>query len=97
MAQSLLSQISFESIIKLWIILFAFLPPHLWHMEVPRLGVQSELQLPAYTTATATAISDLSHVCNLHHSSRQRQILNPLSEARDRTSILMVTRWVHFH
>ena len=23
-------------------------------MEVPRLGVQSELQLPAYTTATAT-------------------------------------------
>ena len=27
---------------------------HLWHMEVPRLGVESELQLPAYTTATAT-------------------------------------------
>ena len=25
-----------------------------WHMEVPRLGVESELQLPAYTTATAT-------------------------------------------
>ena len=24
-----------------------------WHMEVPRLGVQSERQLPAYTTATA--------------------------------------------
>ena len=24
----------------------------LWHMEVPGLGVQSELQLPAYTTAT---------------------------------------------
>ena len=23
-------------------------------MEVPRLGVKSELQLPAYTTATAT-------------------------------------------
>ena len=23
-------------------------------MEVPRLGVESELQLPAYTTATAT-------------------------------------------
>ena len=28
--------------------------PHLWHMYVPRLWVQSELQLPAYTTATAT-------------------------------------------
>ena len=24
------------------------------HTEVPRLGVESELQLPAYTTATAT-------------------------------------------
>ena len=25
---------------------FAFLGPHLWHLEVPRLGVESELQLP---------------------------------------------------
>ena len=33
-------------------------------MEVPRLGVESELQLPAYTTATA--IQDLSHIRNLH-------------------------------
>ena len=31
-----------------------FLGPHPRHMvEVPRLGVQLELQLPAYTTATA--------------------------------------------
>ena len=50
-------------------------------MEVPRLGVESELQLPAYTTAIAT--QDSSCVCDLHHSSRPRQILNPLSEARD--------------
>ena len=28
------------------------LGPHLLYMEVPRLGVKSELQLPAYTTAT---------------------------------------------
>ena len=27
---------------------------HLGSVEVPRLGVESELQLPAYTTATAT-------------------------------------------
>ena len=33
---------------------FFFLGPHLWHMEVPRLGVKLELQLPAYTTATAS-------------------------------------------
>ena len=26
---------------------------HAWHMEVPKLGVKLELQLPAYTTATA--------------------------------------------
>ena len=56
-------------------------------MEVPKLGVESELQLLAYTTATA--MPDLSHVCNLHHSSRQRQILNPRSEVRDWTLVLM--------
>ena len=55
-------------------------------MEVPRLGVKSELELLAYTTTTAT--SDLSLVCDLHHSSHQHQILNPLSEARDQTYIL---------
>ena len=63
-------------------------------MEVPRLGVESELQLLAY--ATATAMPDASCVFNLHHSSRQRQILNPLSEARDRTRILMDTRQIHY-
>ena len=31
----------------------SFLGPHPLHTEVPRLGVQSELQPPAYTTATA--------------------------------------------
>ena len=34
--------------------IFVFLGPYPWHMEVPRLGVAWELQLPAYTTATAT-------------------------------------------
>ena len=31
-----------------------FLGPHAWHMEDPRVGVESELQMLAYTTATAT-------------------------------------------
>ena len=62
---------------------FCFLGPHLQHMEVPRIGVELELQPLAYTTATATR--ELSHVCDLHHSSEQCQILNPLSKARDRT------------
>ena len=33
---------------------------------------------------------------DLHQSSRQRQILNPLSEARDRTRNLMVPSWIRF-
>ena len=64
-------------------------------MEVPRPGVELELQLLGYATATATP--DPSHVCDLHHSSQLRQILNPLSEARDQTRNLMVPSWIHSH
>ena len=62
---------------------FFFKGPHLRHIVVPRLGVESELQPPAYTTATATAMQDLSCICDLYHSTWQHWILNPLSEARD--------------
>ena len=43
-----------------FVLFFVFLGPHPLHMEVPRLGVQSELQLPAYTTAHSSARS-LTH------------------------------------
>ena len=59
------------------------------HLEVPRRGAELELQLPAYTTATATR--DLSPVCYLHPSSWQHWILNPLSEPRDLACVLMDT------
>ena len=49
-------------------------------MEVPRLGVESELQLAAYSNVG----SELFY--NLHHS-----FLNPLSKARDGTCILTDT------
>ena len=64
---------------------FCFLGPHSQHLEVPRLGSELDLQLPAYNTATATATPDPSPVCDLHHSSQQCRILNPLElgEARD--------------
>ena len=55
-------------------------------------GMEWELQLLAYTTATAT---DPNCVCDLHHSSWQCQTLNPLSEARDQTHILIDAGWVH--
>ena len=66
---------------------------HMWHMKVPRLGAKLELQLPA----TATTTQDLSIICNLHHSSGQHQILNPLNKARDQTHILMDTSSVHYY
>ena len=68
--------------------LFVSLGPHPWHMEVPRLGVESELLLLAY--ARATAMPDPSRVCDLHHSSWPCRILNPLSRVRDRNLNLMV-------
>ena len=63
-------------------------------MEVPMLGLQLELQLPAYATATT---SDPSRICYLHHSSQQCLILNPLSKARDRTLNIMVPGQIRFH
>ena len=68
---------------------------HLQHMEVPSLGVELELQLPAYATAIATR--DLSCICYLYHSSWQHWVLKPLSKARDRTLILTDTSWVRYH
>ena len=44
---------------------FCFLGLHLQHMEIPKLGIKSVLQLPAYTTAT----QDLNPICDLYHSS----------------------------
>ena len=55
--------------------------PQLQHMEVPRLGVESELQLLAIVTAAATW--DLSRAYDVLHSSWQHWIPDPLSKARD--------------
>ena len=71
-----------------------FLGLHPKLMEVPRLGVKSELSLLAYTTATA--MQDPSHICDLHHRSWQHRILNPLSKAWDWTLVLTDTSWTHF-
>ena len=64
------------------IFFFVFLGPHPRPVEVPRPGVQLELQLPVYTTAIATQIPS--------------QILNPLREARDPTHNLIVPSRIRF-
>ena len=74
-----------------------FLGQHLKYMEVPRLGVQLELELLAYTTATAMPDPEQSVTYTTHHSSRQQPILNPLNEARDQTCVLMDANWIRFH
>ena len=79
-----------------WVFLFlCILGPHVQHMEVPRLqGSKLSCSCRPYTTATAT--QDRSQVCDLHHSSWQRRILNPPSKARNQTCILRDTSWVHY-
>ena len=66
---------------------FFFLGLHPQHMEVPRLGDESELQLLAYATATTT--QNPSCVWNLHHCSWPHWIPNTAREAKDWTCILM--------
>ena len=91
-----LSWWDFNMLLGFWlVVLFFFLGMHPQYMEVPRLGVKPELQPPAYTIDTSTP--DPSHICDLHHSLWQCQILNPLSKARDWTFILMDARQIHFH
>ena len=79
-------------LLVLFVCLFPFSGLHLQHIGISRLGVESELPLPACAAATATR--DLSHICDLHPSLRQRWILHPLSKARDQTCILMGNSWV---
>ena len=67
-----------EPLLKFGGVLFFFL-----------LGVKLELQLSAYTTATAAR--DPSHVCHNAGS------FNPMSTARDQTHMHMDTSQVHYH
>ena len=85
-----LSILSFHSSPSFRVCVFSGLHSRL--IEVPGLGVESELQLPDYTTATA--MPDLSLIFDLHHSSWPCWILNPLREAGNRTLVLIEASWV---
>ena len=71
-----------------------FLGPHLQHMEVPSIGVKSELKLPDY--CSHSNMGPEPHLWPTH-SSQQRRILNPLSEARDWMRFLTDISWVCYH
>ena len=66
-----------------------FLGLHLWHMEVPRLGAESEVHPLAYATATAMPVWAASATYATGHGNAGA--FNPLSEARDWTHVLMDT------
>ena len=85
---ALLGSVQLSSLF-LFIYLFCSIGLQLWYMDIPRLGVELELQLLAY--ATATAMQDPSCIYDLYHSLQQCWILNPLSTARDQTCILIDT------
>ena len=69
-----------QSVFFCFCFFFSFSGPHLQHMEVPRPGVKSELQLQ--TCTTATAMQDLSRICDLC-CSLLSGIFNLLREAKD--------------
>ena len=96
--QVFLTDLLFFSFLFFSFLFFSFLDPFfmatLQHMQVPRLRVESELQLLAYTTATATPNPNC--VYDSHNSSWQQWILHLLSEAGDRTQVPTHTSQVCF-
>ena len=58
---------------------------------------QTRGQLELQLQATATATPDPSYLWDLHHSSPECWIYDPLSKAMDWTCILMDTSWMHCH
>ena len=60
-------------------------------MDAPRLGVESELPLPGYTTATATG--DPSHVHSIDHSNA-RSLTHGVGPGIEPTSFWIVVRFI---
>ena len=65
-------------------------------MEVPRLGVESELSIAAGPHHSHSNARTEPHLCPCY-SSGQGWILYPLSNASDQTRILMDTSQARFH
>lgn len=78
-----------------YLFIFCFWGPHPWHMEVPRLGVESELQLPAHTTATA--VQDLICVFDLTPQLTATPDLWPTEGGQGLNPQPHDSSWIHFH
>ena len=76
---------------------FCFLGPH--PQSIAHGGSQARglIRATAASLTTATVTHDLNHVWDLHRSSLQCQILNPLRETRDQTHNHIVPSQIHFH
>ena len=76
-----------ESLILIFFCLFAIS----WAASAAYGGSQARGRIGAVAPGLRQSHSNAgsSRVCNLHHSSRQRRIVNPLSKGRDRTRNLM--------
>ena len=87
---------------------FFFLGLYMQHIEIPRLRSnqscscqptpqpqQCQIQVVSVTYITDTAMPDLRHSWDLHNSSWQCGIFNPLSKAWNWTCILMDISQVH--
>ena len=59
-----------------------------------RSQARDQIGAAAEVLSSATATMDPRCICDLHHSLWQCQVLNPLSEARDQTHILIDTSHV---
>ena len=57
---------------------------------------RSQIRATVASLRTAIAMPELSHICDLHCSSQQCRIPDPLSETRGQTCILMDTSYVRF-
>ena len=75
-------------------VLLCFLGPHPQHMEVPRLVVKSELQLPLMPQPQQQKIWAISVTYTTAHGNAG--FFNPLSKAGDQTHILLDTSWFRF-
>ena len=77
----------------LFVCLFCCLGPHLWHREVPRLGVESKLQLPAYTTPQQCQIRTKPHLGPTPQLTATPDS-QPTEQGQGSNRVLMDTSWV---